>query len=237
MKKTLSSILVLSLIIMGVSTYAETIEKEKGYISVNKSVIKEVPPNQVEITVGIETSDKELQKASDDNKVIANNVYNALKALLGPNDYVKTGEYSAKTLYSYTKENKRVFDKYVVTNKVVVKTKNVQLVSKLVDTAVAKGATNISNLAFTTTDYEASCNEALSELTKKASAQATSVAGSIGAKIVGVKSIITSCNTDSSPRPYYAMVMKDAVNEAASTPIESGKIQINASIDASFYVK
>lgn len=239
MKKTLISSLSVLLLIafVSLSTTAETVEKDKGYISVNESVTKEVSPNQAEISIGIETSDKSLQKASTDNKNISNKVFSNLKSILGSNDYIKTNNYSAKPQYSYTKDNKKVLDKYMVSNTVTVKTKNIELVSKLIDTAIAQGATNVENLQFSATDTDNSCNEALAELTKKAYTQAGSVAKSINSQITGVKSINATCSLDNGPRPMYGMMMKSTMDSVAATPIESGKIKIYANIDASFYVK
>jgi len=218
-------------------TFADTVEKDKGFVSVNISTTKEVAPNQAEISVNIETSDKSMQKASADNKVIADKVYSSLKKLLGSTDYIKTSNYSAKPQYIYNRDSRKdVFDKYVVTNSVVVRTKNINLVSTLVDTAVGQGATSVNNLQFLVSDYDFACSDALAEVTKKAYSQANSVAGSINTKITGVKSINATCNSEKSPRPYYAMMPSDSVGGSSATPIESGKIKINVNVDASFYV-
>lgn len=237
MKKALISLLVLSaLVFVSLSTPADTIEKDRGFVSVNNSTTKEIAPNQAEISVSIETSDKSMQKASADNKVIADKVYSSLKKLLGASDYIKTSNYSARPQYNYTKDNKKVFDKYVVTNSIVVRTKNINLVSQLVDTAIGQGATRVDNLQFTVSDYDCACNEALAEVTKKAYSQANSVATSINSRITGVKSINATCNSENYPRPYYAMMAKGSMDENSATPIESGKIKIYVNVDASFYV-
>lgn len=238
MRKLAAYFLVLFFAGAALSTTAETIEKETGFISVNSSTTREISPNQAEITINVETSDKLLQKASEENKAISKVVYSSLKALLGPNDYIKTSNYSARPQYIYNKDNKKVLDKYIVSNNVTVKTKNTDLVSKLIDTAIDKGATNVENLLFSTSDYDSSCNEALAELTKKSYAEANAIAGSINSKIIGIKSINATCNSDNGPRPYYAMIAKGmADNTISSTPIESGKVKIFVNIDASFYVK
>lgn len=237
MKKALLIMLALSAVTLGaLSTTAEVIEKE-GYISVNESTTREITPNQAEITIGIETSDKSLQVASETNKVTAKKVYSNLKSLLGVNDYIKTGNYTARPIYTYSRDNKQTLDKYVVSNTVTIKTKNVELISKLIDTAIAQGATNVNNLQFSATDYDCECNEALSELTKKAYNKAGSVAKSINNQITGVKSINATCNMDNQ-RSDYSMMMKSEVGGGStSTPIESGKLKIHANIDASFFVK
>lgn len=238
MKKFFVIALALSAVtFISLSTTAETIEKDNGYISVNASETKEISPNQAEITIGVETSDKSLQKASDDNKVIANKIYTSLKSILGPEDYIKTNRYTARPTY-YTKDNKRVFDKYIVTNTVTVRTKKLDLVSKFVDTAIGQGATNINSLNFSITDYDTSCNETLAILTKQAYAKANVIAKSINSQVTGIKYINTTCNSENNQRPYYAMMdAAGAAEKTLSTPIEGGKIRIYANIDASFYVK
>lgn len=239
MKKLLVSVLILSAItLVTMSTKAQTVEQDKGYISVNASTTKEISPNQAEISIGIETSDKSMQKASQDNKIIANRVYSSLKTLLGADDYIKTSNFTARPIYINTKDNKKILDKYVVSNTVIVKTKKIELVSKLVDTAIAQGATNVNNLQFTAINYDEACNDALAELTKRAYTQASSVAGSINSKITGVKTINTTCNAENQPRPYYGMMMARSVEDSVTTtPIQGGKLKINVNVDASFYVK
>lgn len=238
MKKVLLLVLCLiAFVVLSINadTKAETIEK--GYISVNESMIKEISPNQVEISIAIVTFANSLKQASEDNKMIANKVYSSLKALLGTNDYIKTGSYTAQPIYTYTKDNKKVLDKYSVLNKITVKTTGTELVSTLADTAIAQGATNIDSLDFTTTDYDSECNSALSELTKKAQNKANSMAKSINSQIIGIKSINATCNTDNEPRPYFAMMPKASNDSALGTIIEGGKVKVRVNIDASFYVK
>ncbi len=217
---------------------ADTIEKTKGYISLNLSDSKEISPNQAEINIGIKTSDKSLQKACESNKIIANRVYSSLKTLLGIDDYIKTNNYSARPQYSYTRENKQILEKYVVSNIVTVKTKNTELVSKLIDTSISQGATNIENLQFSASNCDDACKNILTELTKKAYNQANSIAKSINSEIIGIKSINVTCNKSNNvPRTYCERMSKDLKGGSSSTPVECGKIKIYANIRASFYVK
>lgn len=240
MKKVLLSLtLSVALLFVGICAKADNIEKDKGYISVSESSTKEISPNQAEISIGIETSDVSLQKASEDNKKIANKVYASLKAMLGTEDSIKTSNYSARPQYIYTRDNKKIFDKYIVSNNVIVKTRKTDLVSKLIDTATAQGATNLANLQFTAVDYEDNYNDLLAELTKKAYNKANAIAKSINSQITGIKSINVSCNSENNYTPMYGMMKSGMADSAvaASTPIESGKLKIYANVDASFYVK
>lgn len=238
MKKTLiCALAALAVMFTSLSTTAETVDKDKGFVSVNASTTKEISPNLAEITIAIETSDKSLNKASEENKIIASKVYSSLKSMLGNDDYIRTNKYIARPVYIYTKDNKRILDKFTVSNSVIVKTKKLDLVSKFIDTAISLGANSISNLQFSTDNYDDMCNETLAELTKKAYSQANSVAKSINNQIIGVRAINTSCNLENFQRPLYAMAGKAATDSSYATPIESGKIKIYANIDASFFVK
>ncbi|MDD3437648.1 MAG: SIMPL domain-containing protein [Candidatus Gastranaerophilales bacterium] len=237
MSKKITLMVLFLCVFIGLSTMADTVEKDKGYISVNSSATKEILPNQAEITISIETSDKSMQKAAEDNKLIANNVYKSLKLLLGSDDYIKTNAYTVKPVYVYTKDNKRVLDRYVVSNTVVVKTKKIDLVSKFIDIAISQGANNVNSLQFSAVDYDEVCNSTLADLTKKAYTQAGFVAKSINSQIIGLKSINAVCNLNNAPQPYFGMMAKTALDSASATPIEGGKITIYANIDASFYVK
>lgn len=239
--KNLSAVSLLMLALaVAVSSSAAVVEKDNGFVSVNSSTSKEISPNQAEITVNIETSDASMQKAANENKIIANKIYSSLKTLINEKngDYIKTGNYRANPVYTTSKDNKRVFDKYVVSNAVVVKTKNTDLISKIIDTSIAQGATNVNDIQFFATDYDLTCNQILADLTKKAYSQADAVAQAANSRVVGIKSISTTCNAEGGPRPYYKMMAMSAGKDSVSaTPIESGKIKIYANIDASFYVK
>ncbi len=239
MKKNSAFLLILTLL-FGFLTTVQAVENELGYISVNESMTKEISPNQAEISIGIKTSDKSLQNASEKNKAIANKVYSSIKALLGMEDSIKTDNYTASPQYVYTKENERIFDKYIVSNTVMIKTKKLELVSKFIDEAIANGATDIDNLYFSVAsgDYNEICNDALAELTKRAYGKANLMLKSINSQITGIKLINATCNTENSPRPFYGMMMNSAVkSDALSSPIEKGTSKIYANIDASFYVK
>ena len=238
MKK--NSVLLLVLILLfGFLTTVQAVENELGYISVNESITKEIAPNQAEISVGIKTSDKSLQKASEENKVIANKVYSSIKALLGAEDSLKTGNYTASPQYIYTKANERVFDKYIVSNTVTIKTKKLGIVSKLIDEAIANGATDIDNLQFSVAsgDYSEICNDALAELTKRAYGKANSMVKAINSQIAGIKSINATCNAENNQRQFYGMMDNVMKSGGASTPIEKGTSKIYVNLDASFYVK
>ena len=247
MKKGLVAITVLSLLIMStnISAQAVSLEKDKGTISVNTSSYTEIVPDMAEISFAIITSDtKSMQKATMLNKEISQKVYNDLEAMISAEkgDNIKTSDFSATPIYSYS-NSKKNFERYEVSNRVVLKTKSIDKVGTIIDKAIKAGATNVENLSLSVSDYDAQCNDLISNATKKALTRANAIAGALSTSIIGLNNISTSCsaNNYNQPRLYTAKNMiSDVTAESLSTSgavISKGVVKINANVNASFFVK
>ncbi len=249
MKKVLIAVSVLSLFAgcANLSSQAVSVDSDKkGTISVNTSANTEIAPDVAEISFAVQTSDsKSMQNATVENKQISDKVFSGLKAMIDTSngDYIKTADFSAAPVYSYN-GSKRIFDKYEVSNKVIVHTKSIDKVGKMIDEAIAAGATNVDNLSFSVSNYENQCNDLITIASKKAKSRANVVAGAMGTAVTGISSISTTCNANNynPPRLYMAknMIADTAASESASsvaTSISNGVVKIYANINASFYVK
>lgn len=253
MKKILISVLCAGAVVLPFTyTPANSVDanaKDTGTISVSYSAEKEVSPDTVEFSIAVKTSDKKsMQEASEKNKEISNKVYEYLKSNINTanGDYIKTSNYSATPVYVYV-NNKRVFDKYEVSNNIIVHTKNLDKVSSYIDKSIAMGATNVNSLNFTLSNKDAQCSELLSKASKQIRSRADLVAAALGSGVAGIKNVSTSCSLNQRRVSYgytnmklmraNAMAADGAVVEEASTNIESGNITIYANVDAQFYVK
>lgn len=250
MKKTLIAIMVFSLIagVANLSTQAVTTEttKDRGYISVNTSSDMEIAPDVAEISFAIKTSDsKSMQKATNANKEISDKVYTELKSLINPaaGDYIKTSNFNASPVYSYS-NSKRNLEKYEVSNRVVVHTKSIDNVGKMIDNAITAGATNVDSLSFSLSNYESQCDELIAKAAKKAYGRANLLAKVMNTTVTGISNLNTNCsaNGSSQPRLYMAKNMLAATADSASETasgmsISNGVIKINANINATFFVK
>ena len=246
MKKVLVSALLAGLLIGGLATQAGVVNNnndERGYISVSASANKEIASDVAEISIEIQTFDsKSMQNATTENREISDKVYSAIKAMINPanGDFVKTADFNASPIYNYS-GGQRFFDKYLVSNSIIVRTKSINDVGAIIDKALALGATNISNLNFTVSNYDAQCDELLTQATQKAKAQADAVAKSVFSSVTGIKSISASCSTtNSSARIHYNLLNAKAEGAMAAdsaTPIESGTVKIYANVNTNFYVK
>ena len=245
MKKFLISAVIVGLALGCVSVQAISESIERGYISVNTSANAELAPDVAEISIAVKTYDnKSMQKATLQNKVISEQVISTLKSMIDTSkgDYIKTADFSATPIYSYS-GNKRNFDKYQVSNSVVVHTKSIDKIGTMIDKAIALGATDVNSLNFSVSNYEAQCNDLLTLAAKKASARANAVAKTVPTTLAGIRSMDVSCSASNSSRPQYKMLMANRAmmmdSEAAgsSTSIESGVIKVFANVSATYFVK
>lgn len=246
MKKVLLSITLLSLILGCASLSSQAISEsvERGYISISTSANADIAPDIAEVSIAVTTYDsKSMQKATAENKEISDKVISALKSKINTanGDYIKTADYNASPLYSYS-GSKRNFDKYQVSNSIVVHTKSIDKVGSMIDTAISLGATNVNSLVFSVSNYEAQCNDLLTLAAKKAYTRANAVAKTVPATITGIRSMDVSCSPNNSVRPQYRLMMANkaldsSAEGASSTTIESGVVKVYANVNASYFVK
>lgn len=247
MKKILSIIIFIAVLsAFGMSTQAVTTqEKERGYISINTSADMEIVPDTAEISFAIKTYDsKSMQKATTSNKEISDKVYNLLKSMVNTanGDYIKTADFHATPLYTYS-GNKKNFDKYEVSNRIIVHTKSLDKLGLMIDKTINAGATNVDSLSFSVSNYETQCNSLIESATKKAKNRASIAARTMATTLDGIRSMDISCSNNSiqnMPRVYMA---KNALGATASDSVESstnisgGTIKIQAYVNSTFFVK
>ena len=245
MKKFLISTAIVGLALGCASVQAISESIERGYISVNTSANAELAPDVAEISIAVKTYDnKSMQKATLQNKEISEQVISTLKSMIDTSkgDYIKTADFSATPIYSYS-GNKRNFDKYQVSNSVVVHTKSIDKIGTMIDKAIALGATDVNSLNFSVSNYETQCHDLLTLAAKKASARANAVAKTVPTTLSGIRSMDVSCSTSNSSRPQYKMLMAnrammmDSETAGSSTTIESGVIKVFANVSATYFVK
>ena len=234
--------LCLSFIALGCSAANDS---EDGYINVSSSITKDVDPDKAEVIFYVETSEKNAQDASEKNKVITNNVIEAIKPEIISNekDSIKTSAFVVRPDYYWTKDNKKVLNSYIATNSIYVVTTNIQNAGKIIDLALQAGATKVNSFRMTLDNVNNYCTTVLQEAAKDTMFKAGSIAKVLGTSVLGVKSVNTSCSTQNVNHSPYRLMAKNAVAESSdaagslSTPIEAGKIKIYANVNASYKLK
>lgn len=226
------------------STINEQITEQRGFISTNAEKTKEVYPNIAEITFTKESTAKTIELASNENKIVISKINKILETFKvnNPNSIeIKTGSYTVRPNYSY-KNNKNQITGYTIINSITVKTKQTEIIGKMIDSALNAGADRVGSLSFSYENDGTICRDLISEATKEAQKTAITTAKSANQEIKGIKSISTGCytqmNNSSVLRNYSAKAIQtDSTAESIETTITPGKIKIRASVNADFYVK
>ena len=241
------------LLILGLALFAgsfaclpvnATVNRDMGYISINTTESKEIAPNVVTIMFGVETTDVDSKRAAERNNQISTNVINAVKKELASDKKatVQTKNFNIRPNYKNNNYEERIIKNYTAINTVQVKTNDISKISTLIDVAVKNNVSNVNSINFLLEDNDAIATELTNKAVAKAKAQAKSIALAANQKIVGVKSLRVSVyqNTSSNGRLYKTSLAAGAMESATldtATPVETGKIKMNASVDAEFYVK
>lgn len=216
---------------------------EPGYVSVSSSMTKEVDPNRAEVKLYIETTEKTAQLASEKNKTITNAVIAAVKPEISGSDSIKTSAFVVRPDYYWTKDNKKNLNGYVATNSIYVVTSNIQNSGKIIDLALKAGATRVDSFNLTLDNPNKYCTEVIQDAVKDTQFKAGAIAKTLGTSVLGVKSINTSCNTNTVSNSHYRLMTNAAMAdgaesaEASAVPIEAGKIKIYANVNASYNLK
>lgn len=234
---------------LGLQANTADLDKDFGTITVNTFANTSIAPDTAEVSIAVITEDNKLmQEATRKNRETSDKVISMLKSMINSTngDYIKTADFNANPIYKYTKDNKRVLEKYQVSNSVIVHTKSIDKVGAMIDKALSLGATNVNSLNFSLSSYDSQCNSLIEQASRKASERVNAAAKSIPAKITGIKSMNVSCSDSNSVRPQYRVMKSNmlmsagAVADSAeqtSVTIEEGVIKLNANVSATYYVK
>lgn len=198
------------------------------------------PADELQLNIGLVTSGSDVDSVLRSNNDKMQKVLKALeKEGLVASDY-KTGRFSIYPTYSHPPKNpptdwKPEINGYEVVNKIHVKTTKLDLVSKIIESAVNSGATNIDNISFTLVDSQKYRHEAIAAATKNAIAEAQVLAQSAGLQLVRIIDISVDNFDMDIPRPRFLKASTFALE--STTPIEAGDIELSANVQLSYEIK
>ncbi|MCQ2957644.1 MAG: SIMPL domain-containing protein [Candidatus Gastranaerophilales bacterium] len=241
MKKLIISLFVLTL--LASATYATVPTTSQGKITASASEFKYIAPDTANITLTVETTDKNSQKAVELNNQKVSSLTELIKKSLNQNESIKTTNYNMHQKYEYNSITKKdVLAGYTVVNSVTVTLKDTKKAGQIIDIAIKNGATNVSNLSFTLQNTDNVCKELTAKAVAKAKAEAMNVLAPLGKTIDGVASIDYSCSSRTNGPVYrnYSMMKTMATADGASSNavnVEEGESRVDASVTIVFTIK
>lgn len=240
MNKVIPLTLVVS-ILLGRPTASAQVTTDTPRITVSGSAVIRVAPDEVNLTLGIETRDKTLAATQADNQRRTTAVITMLKnAGIAATD-IRTDRVSVAPQYErYDSLN---IAHYAMRQTVAVKLKNLDQFSSLVASALEVGASHVDNIEFVTSEIRTHRDRARTKALKAAREKATAMAAELGVKPTKVLSITEGSTSYSPWRVSPANLMANAVQIAESGPSEPdgglalGLISVSAEVSVSFAIE
>jgi uncharacterized protein YggE len=190
-------------------------------------VIVSAKPDQAKIDIGVVTQAQTAQSAASQNAAQLQTVMDRLRSALGGKGDVRTVNYALNPNYQYPRDGgKPTITGYSAVNSVQVTIDDLSVVGKAIDAATQGGANEIQRLQFTLKDERAARAQALRQAAMDARASAEAMAGALGMKLGRVLLLEQGAIEAPPIRPMMARTAAVGV----PTPIESGQIEVRASV-------
>jgi uncharacterized protein YggE len=191
-----------------------------------------VRPDRAQIDVGVVTQADTSQAAVQQNAQKLEATLARLRQLLGAGADIKTISYSVSPRYRYPQGGgEPTITGYTATNIVRVTLDDLTKVGSVIDTAVQGGSNRIQNLRFVLKDDAPVKAQALREAALKARASANALAEALGLRVIRILSVAEG-GSPIVPVREVAFARADT----ASTPIEPGTIEVNATVSQTIEV-
>lgn len=186
-----------------------------------------VRPDQVKIDVGVTTQAETAQASAEQNAAKTEVVLNALRQLLGASADIKTISYSVTPNYRYPAGGGTpTLLGYTTSNAVEVTVADSTVAGKVIDTATQAGANTVTGLRFTLRDPAPARSQALRLATQQARSNAESIAMGLGGRLGS----IVSAEESSAVRPVTATDSRAGIAAATPTPVETGMVEVRATV-------
>ncbi len=207
---------------------------EKNVISVSGMAKVKVAPDIAYIDLGVRTSAKTASQAQQENAKKMSAVIDAIKKAGIDTKDIKTSNYYVNPTFSYEMKQRKLAG-YEATNTVTVKVRDITKTGAIMDIASNMGSNVTDNVRFGLVDETSSYNQALTDALKNAQGKANALAAVIGKKLNTPLKITEQY--DDERRPLFSNVVMNYKAEAAaqpSTPVESGEIEITATVNVEY---
>ena len=228
-----------SVTLLAIALFSSCSIKQVNYpkrtVSVHGSGSVTLEADNATIALSVVTRAMEVSAASKENAEKMSAVQSAVISKGVDKDGVTTENFSVYRENSYV-NGKSVPGDYIVTNQIKIVVRDMDKVSEVIDTALAAGANQFSNIQYGVTNTELAVKQARTLAVQQAFENATLIAGTSGARLGKVLEISEQQNSNF-PRAVMmksANMAMDADEETAPTPISGGKTTVTVNINATY---
>jgi uncharacterized protein YggE len=212
-------------------TPAQTVAQGRGHVRAFGEASVSVKPDLAKLSTSVITQAATAQEASAQNATRSTAVFAALEKAVGTSGEIKTLSYTVTPNYTYPREVSPVLTGFTATNVVEVSVGDLNLTGRLIDTAISAGASRVDSLRLLLKDEEPVRAQALRLAGQKARGKAEAIAAGLGVRV----GPLMSAEEGFVYRPAGDLrAAAPGAAPAASTPIETGSLEIHAQITVEY---
>lgn len=199
--------------------------RDKGQLSVNGVGTVKAKADLALLTVGVTTSNEDVQVAQVENANTVNAIIISLNDYGVPKENINADDISIKRIYDNTTNE---IIAYEITTTIKVEVSNLESLGDLFSLAVENGANSEVDILFTLSDVSPYYNEALLLATEDALNK-----GSLLAKNLGLKLKPLPENIYENSSSQYSVSQRN-VSYSSSPYLSSGDLKVNAQVSIVF---
>lgn len=206
-----------------------TLDKDSSfYVSADASTF--VNPDTAVMVFAINTVATKAVDAKETANNTINKVTEEIKKLGVKNENIKTLNYN---LYPNYTPDGRTITTYTVNVSIQVKEKDLDKVNKIIDTAVANGANQVSGITFDVENKDTVIDAARKEAIQKAKEKAQKIAGAAGIRLGRVLNVTEYYPSQYDFREKYAQGL-GGENATSGTEIQPGQTEIKVNVTLTY---
>ena len=234
MRKLLALLLACALLLPCLALAESPAAASGATITVTGSASVTLKADYARISVGVSTSAKTVEEATQQNSTTIFAVIEALKTAGVQEDDIATSNYSVHAEYDYSSFGGQKLTGYNVTNQLTVIIRDMEHIGATLDKATAAGANNIYNIEFLSTQADAAQDEATAYAVQDAMRRAKLLADAADLTLGGIVSISDSSSGWVVSTRSYASKLDMAV---AGNSILPDDTSVSASVTIVFELK
>lgn len=228
-------------LLAGLAPSRPSFAAEPAYLHVSGEAVLQVPADQAEFRVGVQTDGVTAEQALENNSKAMRQVEQKL-LLAG----LEKGEYSTARFQLQPRWSPRPRDAepdwrprivgFSVSNSFAVRTTKLEILGKLIEAASAAGANDIGQISFSLADPRAHRRSAIEQATKNAIADAKTLAASAGVRLLEIADITLDHAALPPVRPMSEGVMRTMAVAAAPPIAAPDDLEVRASVSIRYLV-
>ena len=191
-------------------------------------------PDLAQVTLAVETRNRDLGKALSENNQRTAQVIHALQQGGVAEKDIHTSNFAVSQERHYDKEGNLILGPYTVTNSLVVTVRDLEQLGALLDAAPQADANRMDNLTFGSSQAKEAQLQAKLAAVEEAQKQAQAIAQQAGVTLEGVQTITFGYATPVQATAYRAEKLAAA---QAEVPVAPGEMKVTATVTIVFLIR